>query len=141
PTFKTSLVNHPSVSQFNNSQSQPPMILRVTQFGEPILRQPGEPVTAFDESLKTLAENMLETMYAEEGIGLAAQQVGKALQLFVLDLCVREKEIDFHYTLDGRTPPLDLIMPMVVINAVVETSGEPYPYEEGCLSFPGIRAP
>lgn len=117
------------------------MILRVTQFGEPILRQKGEPVTTFDQDLKTLAANMLETMYAEEGIGLAAQQIGKALQLFVLDLSIREKAIDFHYTLDGRSPPLDLIMPMVMVNATVETSGTPCAHDEGCLSFPGISGP
>lgn len=115
------------------------MLMRVTQFGEPVLKQAGEKIEVFDEALKKLSEDMFETMYAEEGIGLAAQQIGKAIQMFVLDLCVREKDIDFSYTLDGRTPPLDLIMPMVMINPEIETMGEELPYEEGCLSFPGIR--
>ncbi|WOO41625.1 peptide deformylase [Rubellicoccus peritrichatus] len=113
--------------------------MRVTQFGEPVLKQAGKKVEVFDEALKKLSEDMFETMYAEEGIGLAAQQIDKAIQMFVIDLCVREKDIDFSYTLDGRTPPLELIMPMVMINPEIETSGEELPYEEGCLSFPGIR--
>ena len=56
------------------------MLLRVTQYGEPILRKVGEPVTEFDADLAQLADDMVDTMYDEEGIGLAAQQIGKAIQ-------------------------------------------------------------
>ena len=62
------------------------MILRVTQYGEPILRKVGKPITDFDESLAELANDMVDTMYDEEGIGLAAQQVDRALQLCVIDV-------------------------------------------------------
>lgn len=115
------------------------MLMRITQFGEPVLRQKGEPITVFDDDLKALAGDMLETMYAAEGIGLAAQQIGKAIQLFVMDLQVRERAIDFHYELDGKHPPLELIMPLAMVNPQVEAFGEIFPYEEGCLSFPGVR--
>ncbi len=115
------------------------MLLRITQFGEPILKQKGEPVTVFDDGLKKLAADMLEAMYEADGIGLAAQQIDKAIQLFVMDLQVREREVDFQYTLDGRTPPLDLIMPLAMVNPEVEAFGEEQPYDEGCLSFPGVR--
>lgn len=115
------------------------MILRVTQYGEPILREKGEPVNEFDDELKQLAADMLETMYAEEGIGLAAQQVGHARQVFVMDLQLGERPADFFYELDGKKPPIDLIMPLVAINPKVLTREPEAPYEEGCLSFPGIR--
>lgn len=115
------------------------MRLRVTQFGESILKEKGRRVEAFDRDLRELAQNMLETMYAEEGIGLAAQQVGQSLQLFVMDLQRKQEEVDFEYSVDGRSPPLDLIMPMVMVNPEVQTSGRETLFEEGCLSFPGIR--
>ncbi|MEO0794820.1 MAG: peptide deformylase [Verrucomicrobiota bacterium] len=115
------------------------MRLRVTQFGEPILREKGAPVTEFNEDLRSLAKDMIETMYAEEGIGLAAQQIGVAKQIFVVDLQLGDRQPDFQYTIDGKTPPLDLIMPMVVINPQIETREPEAPYEEGCLSFPNIR--
>lgn len=115
------------------------MVLRVTQFGEPVLRESGEAVTAFNDELRQFASDMIETMRAEDGIGLAAQQVGVALQFFVMDVQVREGPVDFQYTLDGRTVPLEMFMPLAVANPKVETSGAVAPYEEGCLSFPGIR--
>lgn len=117
------------------------MLRRVTQFGEPVLRKRGKPVTEFDPALRQLADDMLETMYAAEGIGLAAQQIGEALQVFVMDLCSRDREIDFAYQLDGRTPPLNLIMPLTMVNPQVRPLGPEASYEEGCLSFPGIRGP
>jgi peptide deformylase len=82
---------------------------------------------------------MIETMYAEEGIGLAAQQVDKALMLCVLDIAhLPDEELD--YRLDGLRQPIDLIMPMALVNPVVTPlPGKKTSAEEGCLSFPGIR--
>lgn len=117
------------------------MLLRVTQYGEPILRKAGEPVTEFDEALATLADDMVDTMYEEDGIGLAAQQVGLALQFCVMDLRPPEGEKPgFEYTFDGKTPPLDLIMPIAMANpkvSIIDTEEDVY--EEGCLSFPDVR--
>lgn len=115
------------------------MLLRVTQFGEPILRKKGDTIEVFDDALVTLAEDMLETMYEEEGIGIAAQQVGHAKQLFVMDLQLGDRAADFEYKLDGKTLPLDLIMPLAVVNPQIEAFEQELPYEEGCLSFPDIR--
>lgn len=116
------------------------MILRVTQYGEPILRKVGKPITEFDESLAELADDMVDTMYDEEGIGLAAQQVDRALQFCVIDVRPPEDvEVPFNYSFDGKQPPLDLIMPMAIANPQV-TILDPTEdvYEEGCLSFPGV---
>lgn len=117
------------------------MILRVTQYGEPILRKVGAPITEFDTELAELADNMVDTMYDADGIGLAAQQIGLALQLCVIDVRPPEGvEVPFHYSLDGKQPPLDLIMPMALANPKV-TILDPTEdvYEEGCLSFPGVN--
>ncbi len=117
------------------------MILRVTQYGEPILRKTGAPITEFDESLAELANDMVETMYDEEGIGLAAQQVDRALQICVIDVRPPEGvEVPFEYSYDGKKPPLDLIMPMAIVNPKVTIIDDTEDvYEEGCLSFPGVN--
>lgn len=117
------------------------MLLRVTQYGEPILRKVGTAITEFDADLAQLADDMVDTMYDEEGIGLAAQQIGKAIQLFVLDVRPPEGEQPaFDYRFDGKQPPLDLIMPMALANpkvSIIDSSENVY--EEGCLSFPDVR--
>ena len=117
------------------------MRLRVTNYGEPVLREVGEPVTEFNAELKQLAEDMFETMYAEEGIGLAAQQIDQAIQLCVVDVRPPEgAEVPFQYFYDKKQPPLDLIMPLAIVNPKV-TIIDPTEdvYEEGCLSFPDVR--
>ncbi|MDQ8195229.1 peptide deformylase [Coraliomargarita sp. SDUM461004] len=117
------------------------MILRVTQYGEPILRKAGEPITEFNQALAELANDMVDTMYDAEGIGLAAQQVNRALQLCVVDVRPPEgAEAPFNYKFDGKHPPLDLIMPMAIINpqiTILDATEDVY--EEGCLSFPGVN--
>jgi peptide deformylase len=114
------------------------MGLKIVHYGDPILRKKGKAVTVFDAALAHLADEMVAAMHEAAGIGLAAQQVGKALQLTVIDL--RETEARFHHRLDGGSPPLDLVMPMALVNPVIEPVPEPTGvYEEGCLSFPEIR--
>ena len=117
------------------------MILRITKYGEPILRKVGEPITEFDEALAELAKNMIDTMYNEEGIGLAAQQVNRALQICVIDVRPPEGvEAPFIYNYDGKKPPLDLVMPMAIVNpkvTIIDNTEDVY--EEGCLSFHGVN--
>lgn len=114
------------------------MALTIVHYGDPVLKKKGQAITAFDKKLAKLADDMVATMHEAAGIGLAAQQVGLALQICVMDL--RETEAGFAYKLDGSSPPLDLIMPIALINPVVEVVPEPKEaYEEGCLSFPEIR--
>lgn len=111
--------------------------LPIVNYGDPVLRARGEPVRAFDAALARLVGDMLETMRAARGIGLAAPQVGRSLQLFVLDTSHEPEPME----LDGRpiADPAE-IMPLALANAEVTVlPGEPEPMEEGCLSFPGIR--
>lgn len=99
----------------------------------------GVKIEQFDGALRQLASDMVEAMHAHGGIGLAAQQVGQALQLAVIDM--REAESDFAWEFDGARPPLELFMPLTLANPVVAVApGTPeVVYEEGCLSFPKIR--
>ena len=114
------------------------MALRITLYEEPILRTKGKKITTFDQSLKDLVQEMIATMRAANGIGLAAQQVGRALQVCIVD--VSDCESDFDYVIDGRTPPVDLIMPLAVVNPELEFPDSPKTvYEEGCLSFPELN--
>lgn len=114
------------------------MPLKIVRYNEPILRKKGAKVTAFNAALAQLAADMIAAMHAAEGIGLAAQQVGQALQLCVIDL--RPAEAKFAWEYDGARPPLELFMPLALVNPEVAFVPEPtWVYEEGCLSFPEIR--
>ena len=116
------------------------MIRRITLFGEPVLREPGQPVTVFDSALRRLAEDMVETMYEAEGIGLAAPQVGVSLRFCVIDLQLGRQAPTFSFTYDGKSPPLELLMPLALANPLISAEpSRPVPYEEGCLSFPDVR--
>ncbi|HEY0945214.1 MAG TPA: peptide deformylase [Opitutaceae bacterium] len=114
------------------------MPLPIVHYNDPILRKKGVKINTFDAPLATLASEMIDAMHTAEGIGLAAQQVGRALQLCVIDL--RAARRDFTWEFDGSKPPLDLFMPLTLVNPVViELPGDETVYEEGCLSFPDIR--
>jgi peptide deformylase len=115
------------------------MSLRIVHYNERVLRTKGEKVISFDAKLAQLAAEMIDTMHDAGGIGLAAQQIGRALQLCVVDL--REAEAKFRWELDGAKPPLDLFMPLVIANPVVAVARDATSssLEEGCLSFPKIR--
>jgi peptide deformylase len=115
------------------------MVLRITQYGEPVLRQRGKTITRFDASIAAFARDLFETMVAGDGIGLAAPQVGKSLHFFVVDLRSRTSEAEIA-RLDGKPIPPALLLPLVVANSKMEyLPGETASVEEGCLSFPGIR--
>ncbi len=89
----------------------------------PVLKQVSEPVDTVDDELRRLMDDMLETMYAAPGIGLAAIQVGVAKRVIVMDLAGK-----------GEPPA-----PKYFINPeILETDAETLPYEEGCLSVPEI---
>ena len=93
---------------------------------DPILRKVSAPVERIDAEVRKLAEDMLETMYAAPGVGLAAVQVGVPRRLFVLD------------TAKDKAPP----QPLVLINPeIVSLGAEMRLHEEGCLSIPDERVP
>ena len=101
-------------------------IRRIYETPDAVLRQISKPVETFDDELKTLAADMLETMYDAPGIGLAAVQVGVPIRLLVIDLQEPEEE--------GGDPVKD---PRVFINPeILWHSDHDVPYTEGCLSVP-----
>ena len=100
------------------------MIRPVLQYPDPRLGRMSEPVTAVTPELRELVADMVETMYAREGIGLAAPQVGEALRLVVMDISGPEKREDLR----------------VLINPVLTLSGPEVDWEEGCLSVPDYRS-
>lgn len=115
------------------------MSLRIVHYNEPVLHRKGVKIQVFDAALRTLVQEMIATMHEAGGIGLAAQQVGRAVQLCVVDL--RDAEAEFFWELDGARLPLELFMPCALANpeiSVVRGTSETV-YEEGCLSFPKIR--
>lgn len=115
------------------------MLLEIAQYGSPVLKEKCRPVEHVDDSLKDLADNMLETMYAAEGIGLAAPQVNVPVQLVVIDIPEEEESVTW-LKVDGEDKVLSDIMPLVFINPVLEPYGPMHPFHEGCLSVLKIRA-
>lgn len=115
------------------------MLLEIAQYGNPVLKEKCRPVERFDESLKALADNMLETMYAAEGIGLAAPQVSIPIQLVVIDIPEDEESVTF-LKVNGEDKVLSDIMPLMFANPVLEPYGSMHPFHEGCLSVSKIRA-
>jgi len=116
------------------------MTFKIRKFGDPVLRQTGNKVLEFNEELVSLSKQMLETMHDHEGIGLAAQQIGKAIQFCVMDV-PEHPEYPMLCLLDGKQISSSLLMPLSLANPrVEELPGDEYYYEEGCLSFPGINA-
>jgi peptide deformylase len=99
------------------------MILKIVKYPEPVLSQPGEPVTEFNAELRKFIADMFETVYAAQGIGLAAPQVGISKRLTVIDLSM------------GKDPAQKLVL---INPEVIFREGRLYE-EEGCLSFPEIR--
>ena len=88
---------------------------------DPRLKQVSKPVEAVDDSVRTLMDDMLESMYAANGIGLAAIQIGEPVRVLVIDLNAEEEESAPRYFVNPE---------------IYETSDEQKPYEEGCLSVP-----
>jgi peptide deformylase len=114
------------------------MTLSILQYGDPILRAKGKQIERIDDHIRELAANMIETMHAANGIGLAAQQVGEALQLTVLDVSQIEDRPS-TLMLNGKDVDPTASMPFVLINPEIELGGETEIGTEGCLSFPEIN--
>src|SRR5438132_11585536 len=113
------------------------MLLPIVQYGTPVLRQKGARIDGVTPTIKKLIGDMLETMYAHKGVGLAAQQIGLALQLTVLDV---RGVSDRPSSLELRGTPVDVaeFMPLVLMNPQITAVGKPLAGPEGCLSFPEI---
>jgi peptide deformylase len=115
------------------------MIREIVKYGHPALRTKGKPVTEVTDDIIQLAEDMIETMEAANGVGLAAQQVGVALQLAVVDITDVEDRPS-TMLVDGKECDPVEHMPLVLLNPVLTLGKETEPGVEGCLSFPEITA-
>ena len=96
------------------------MKLDIKKYGDNVLRQKNAEISDITDEIKQLAEDMLETMYAAPGVGLAAPQIGKSLKMCVIDVSA------------------DKNSPIVLINPEIISGEDKIAAEEGCLSFPGI---
>ena len=111
------------------------MSLTLHYYGDPILRTPAARIATITPEIRKLAGDMIATMRASEGVGLAAQQIGQALAI-----CTVEVPVDYDTDEDGVRLHPDLAMPLVLLNPeIVECSKKTDPHDEGCLSFPDIR--
>jgi peptide deformylase len=110
------------------------------QFGHPVLRAKGVPVGEIDDAILGLAADMIETMRDANGVGLAAQQVGEALQLAIVDVGGIEDRPS-TMRVGGEPVEIDPLMPMALLNPVLELRGEKETDTEGCLSFPEMSGP
>src|SRR2546426_2898454 len=115
------------------------MILPIVKYGDPILRKKGIPIEKITAEVKRLIDDMFETMDAAAGIGLAAQQVGHALQLTIIDVRV-VKDRPSTLELDGKPADVAGFMPLVLINPKITSYGDAAKGAEGCLSFPQVYA-
>lgn len=105
------------------AEVKPNKIYEVVKFPDPVLHKRGEPVTEFGPELEQFVDDMFESMYAAQGIGLAAPQIGVSKQITVIDVSFKERPEE----------------KLVLINPeIIEKSGKQYE-EEGCLSLPDIR--
>ena len=99
-------------------------ILPIRKYGDDVLRDPAKPIDAIDASLQKLIDDMIDTMYAAPGVGLAANQVGVARQLMIIDLSVGKRAGECHVFINPE---------------IIESEGE-ITEEEGCLSIPDFTA-
>lgn len=113
------------------------MKLPILQYGDPILRTKGKRIEKIDERIRQLTQDMIETMRAANGVGLAAQQVGEALQLTVLDVSQVEDRPS-TMKLNGKDVDPRAATPLVLINPEIKLAGETELAMEACLSFPEI---
>ena len=113
------------------------MILPVVAYGHPVLRKVCEDITSDYPELKKLIDDMWDTMYHTNGVGIAAPQVNKAIRVFVIDTIQIVEGFDDQ---DKRDYPNEKPVKQVFINAhKVEETGKPWAYNEGCLSIPKVR--
>ena len=101
----------------------PRKIYPIVKYGDPVLEKPAAGIKKFDAELETLAEDMFASMYAAQGVGLAAPQIGKSIRLAVVDVTV------------GKNPEAKIVL---VNPEIIHGEGE-VREEEGCLSIPGFR--
>jgi peptide deformylase len=112
--------------------------LDILKYGHPVLREKGQRIERVTPEIRHLAADMLETMHAADGLGLAAQQVGHALLLTVIDVSASDKPSQL--LIDGQPQDLTASMPLMLINPHVRNPEGEQIGPEGCLSIPEVNA-
>lgn len=115
------------------------MIFPIVAFGHPVLRKVAEDIDASYPDLPGLIEDMWETMYASNGVGLAAPQVNRPIRLFVVDSAQIFANMDEEERKENQYPDTPGIKQVFINAHIVEEVGEDWPYNEGCLSIPKVR--
>ena len=112
------------------------MILPIRAYGDPVLKKEAQDIEPGHPGLKQLIADMFETMYAANGVGLAAPQIGQSIRLFIVDASPFAEDEDGEPTDEAHLKDFKTVF----INPyIVEEEGEDWGFEEGCLSIPGIR--
>ena len=115
------------------------MVLQITQYGNPVLRRKCSKIEEVDESIRKLAEDMIETMVDAQGVGLAAPQIGEDIRMAVVDVSHDPECISF-LKVNGADAKIEDVMPLVFINPELELDGPRETETEGCLSIHDIQA-
>ena len=105
------------------AEAPPRKIYTIVKYGDPVLEKPGATIKKFDAELEELAEDMFASMYAAQGVGLAAPQIGKSIRIAVVDVS------------NGKNPEAKIVL---INPEIIHAEGE-VREEEGCLSIPGFR--
>jgi peptide deformylase len=113
------------------------MILPIRAYGDPVLKKVAEDIEQGHPGLEKLIADMFETMYAANGVGLAAPQVGQSIRLFIVDASPFSEDDEDGNPADE--PELKDFKRVFINPYIVEEEGEEWPFEEGCLSIPNIR--
>jgi len=114
------------------------VILEIVKCGHPVLRKKGQQISRITPELRQLADDMVETMRAANGVGLAAQQVGLALMFAVID--ATPSELPSELIVNGQSQDLTAWMPLVLVNPVLSNPKGEQIASEGCLSVPDVTA-
>jgi peptide deformylase len=113
------------------------MIREIVHYDAPVLRAKGKQIGEITPQIKALVEDLLDTMRHARGVGLAAQQIGEALQVAVIDV-TGIKERPSRMWIDGKVVDPEVYMPVILINPVLKPTKTKIVGHEGCLSFPGL---
>jgi len=114
------------------------VIYSIVAYGDPVLRKKAAEIVKGETDVATLASDMFETMYKANGVGLAAPQMAKSIRMFIIDTdpSAETGEISEETPEEDDEPRVK----KVFINAqILEESGDEWPFEEGCLSIPGVK--
>jgi peptide deformylase len=114
------------------------VILDIVKFGHPALREKGKRIDRVTPEIRQLAANMIETMGAADGVGLAAQQIGRPMMLTVIDVSM--SELPSQLLVDGQPQDLKSRMPLVLVNPHLSHFEGEQIGSEGCLSIPEVNA-